>query len=311
MQLQLKTILNAVQHFPGFVFHDVRLERYRDGQPRHIEIVVKPHAGIPARCSRCHRPAPGYDQLEQRSWLFVPLCGLVTWFIYTARRPAWDQLANGSLDTRYIEAQGIVTATEPEILDLLTHSGSVEVHLTDVDPAFAGTNQNNLKQYQNDLIRVRGCVIPGRDDTTEQIQMGYFWLCSYSISVDPTAPADPFFAPLKSGADLRRFDSHASILQRVRVDGQIPHQQGNEFFLWDGANGLRFILRTPVHLSAGDMVGVVGFPDLRDGSPILREALLRVAGHAALPPPTFLSDALLLKERFDRRLTAASRLGFG
>jgi hypothetical protein len=66
-----------------------------------------------------------------------------------------------------------------------------------------------------------------------------------------------------------------------------------------------------VHLSAGDMVGVVGFPDLRDGSPILREALLRVAGHAALPPPTFLSDALLLKERFDRRLTAASRLGFG
>jgi hypothetical protein len=241
----------------------------------------------------------------------VPLCGLVTWFIYTARRPAWDQLANGSLDTRYIEAQGIVTATEPEILDLLTHSGSVEVHLTDMDPAFAGTNQNNLKQYQNDLIRVRGCVIPGRDDTTEQIQMGYFWLCSYSISVDPTAPADPFFAPLKSGADLRRFDSHASILQRVRVDGQIPHQQGNEFFLWDGANGLRFILRTPVHLSAGDMVGVVGFPDLRDGSPILREALLRVAGHAALPPPTFLSDALLLKERFDRRLTAASRLGFG
>jgi transposase len=86
MQLQVKTILNAVQHFPGFVFQDIRLRRYRDGQPRHIEIVVQPHGGIPAKCSRCRQPAPGYDQLPQRSWLFVPLWGLMTWFLYAARR---------------------------------------------------------------------------------------------------------------------------------------------------------------------------------------------------------------------------------
>jgi transposase len=29
---------------------------------------------------------PGYDQLPARSWLFVPMWGLVTWFIYAARR---------------------------------------------------------------------------------------------------------------------------------------------------------------------------------------------------------------------------------
>jgi len=86
MQLQVKTILNAVQHFPGFVFQDMRLRRYRDGQPRHIEIVVEPHGGISAKCSRCRQPAPGYDQLPQRSWLFVPLWGLMTWFLYAARR---------------------------------------------------------------------------------------------------------------------------------------------------------------------------------------------------------------------------------
>jgi transposase len=86
MQLQIKTILNAVQHFPGFVFHDIRLQRRPDGQPRHIEIVVAPHGGRPAKCSRCLQPAPGYDQLPQRSWLFVPLWGLMTWFLYAARR---------------------------------------------------------------------------------------------------------------------------------------------------------------------------------------------------------------------------------
>jgi len=55
MQLQVKTILNAVQHFPGFVFQDIRLRRYRDGQPRHIEIVVEPHGGFLVFDSLCGR----------------------------------------------------------------------------------------------------------------------------------------------------------------------------------------------------------------------------------------------------------------
>src|SRR6266567_8993611 len=45
MQLQVKTILNAIQHFPGFVFQDIRLQRHRDGRPRRIEIALDPHGG--------------------------------------------------------------------------------------------------------------------------------------------------------------------------------------------------------------------------------------------------------------------------
>ncbi len=86
IQLQVKTVLNAIQRFPGFVFRDIRLQRHRDGRPRCIEITVQPHPAIAAKCSRCLKPAPGYDRLEQRSWLFVPLWGLVTWFLYAARR---------------------------------------------------------------------------------------------------------------------------------------------------------------------------------------------------------------------------------
>ena len=86
MQLEVKTILNAIQHFPGFVFRDIRLQRHRDDRPCRIEIAVEPHGGRPAKCSRCRQPAPGYDRLPQRSWLFVPLWGIVTWFVYAARR---------------------------------------------------------------------------------------------------------------------------------------------------------------------------------------------------------------------------------
>jgi transposase len=86
MQLQVKTILNAIQHFPGFVFQDVRLHRDRDGRPSRIEITIEPHGGVPPRCSRCLKPAPGYDQLPQRPWLFVPLWGIRTLFLFAARR---------------------------------------------------------------------------------------------------------------------------------------------------------------------------------------------------------------------------------
>jgi len=78
--------LNAIQHFPGFVYQDIRLCRHRDGQPREIKITVAAHGGIGAKCSRCLKPAPCYDHLEQRSWLFIPVWGMVTWFLYAARR---------------------------------------------------------------------------------------------------------------------------------------------------------------------------------------------------------------------------------
>jgi transposase len=85
MQLQVKTILNAIQHFPGFVFTDIRLERQLDGA-RRIEIAVEAHGSMGAKCSRCRQPAPGYDRLGERSWLFVPLWGIQTFFLFAARR---------------------------------------------------------------------------------------------------------------------------------------------------------------------------------------------------------------------------------
>ena len=87
MQLQVKTLLNAIQHFPGFVYSDIRLCRRRgDLKPVRIEITVEPHEAMDGQCSRCLQPAPGYDRLPQRWFLFVPLWGILTAFLYAPRR---------------------------------------------------------------------------------------------------------------------------------------------------------------------------------------------------------------------------------
>lgn len=85
IQLQIKTILNQVQRFVGFVYREVRLRSWR-GKPICIDITLEPHAGIRRKCSQCRQPAPTYDRLPQRSWLFVPLWGIPTWLWYTPRR---------------------------------------------------------------------------------------------------------------------------------------------------------------------------------------------------------------------------------
>jgi transposase len=79
-----------VQGFVGFVYREVRLH-CRQQQPESIEIRIEPHAGIRGRCSRCQQPAPGYDRLEERRWLFVPLWGIPTYFRYAPRRVACAQ----------------------------------------------------------------------------------------------------------------------------------------------------------------------------------------------------------------------------
>jgi hypothetical protein len=65
--MELITILNACHRFRGFVYHRATFS------PDHksIEISVRPRKGSTAVCSRCHQPAPGYDQLAERRFEFI------------------------------------------------------------------------------------------------------------------------------------------------------------------------------------------------------------------------------------------------
>jgi transposase len=74
----------------GFVYAEVGL-RTEEGKAQAIDIQLKSHAGIRGRCSQCERPAPGYDRLPERCWLFVPLWGIPTYFHYAPRRVECDQ----------------------------------------------------------------------------------------------------------------------------------------------------------------------------------------------------------------------------
>jgi hypothetical protein len=56
------TILNRCHRFRGFVYQHAHF----GADKKSIEVAVRPRKGSTAVCSRCHLPAPGYDQLAER-----------------------------------------------------------------------------------------------------------------------------------------------------------------------------------------------------------------------------------------------------
>ena len=188
-------------------------------------------------------------------------------------RPTWDQLRNGSMDAQYVELQGIITSVGETNITLLTHDGRIDLELR-----MQGLKGESLTNFEDALIRIRGCLFAHWNYVTHQIQAGDIRINGATISVEQPAPGDVFAIPARSVADLLLFDPQASVFERVKVAGQVLYVNGDEGYLSDGQNALRFIAKRPVNLRTGDLAEVVGFPDVSGASPVLREAVLRRTG---------------------------------
>jgi hypothetical protein len=80
--MELITIRNRGHHFRGFVYQHA----YFSADKKSIEVAIRPRKGSAAVSSRCHLPAPGYDQFAERRFEFIPLLGFLVFLLYTMRR---------------------------------------------------------------------------------------------------------------------------------------------------------------------------------------------------------------------------------
>jgi transposase len=80
--MELITILNCCHHFQVFVYQRARFSPDKMS----IQVWVRPRKGSAAICSRCHQTAPGYDQLAERRFEFIPLWGFFVFLLYAMRR---------------------------------------------------------------------------------------------------------------------------------------------------------------------------------------------------------------------------------
>ena len=82
--MQLKTILNRVQKFQSFVYTDVKWADYKKQVA--IEVIIEPRKNSQPICSGCGKKRPGYDRRDTRKFEFIPLWGILVFYVYTMRR---------------------------------------------------------------------------------------------------------------------------------------------------------------------------------------------------------------------------------
>ena len=82
--MRLLTLVNALFHFKGFVFHNASLSK----DTQSLILDIRPHKRNRPLCSFCSRPGPVYDRGASRLFAQVPLWNLKVSIRYTMRRVA-------------------------------------------------------------------------------------------------------------------------------------------------------------------------------------------------------------------------------
>ena len=82
--MHLLTILHQVYPHKGFVYGTPSFSQ--DEGRKSIRVPLRPRKGSRPVCSGCGDAGPGYDQLAERKFQFVPLLGLAVFFVYRMRR---------------------------------------------------------------------------------------------------------------------------------------------------------------------------------------------------------------------------------
>jgi signal transduction histidine kinase len=210
-------------------------------------------------------------------------------------RPAWNELASGSLDAQWVEIEGIVlSATNNQHLEIGTQGGRIACFVA---------NARKLDRLLNAIVRVRGVVVADWD-RSRHVQGLHLNLPSEEfISLEMPPLDDPFALPGKQIKALLYYDPGQSAFRREKVAGQIIGLREGVCYMTDGTNGLRLRLEQDNKLTAGDTVEAVGFPEIDDSTatPLLtlREAVVRVTGHQPLPAAAAIAPANLLDRQHD------------
>ena len=106
--MQLKTILNRVQRHASFVYAGVR---WVEATPLRLEVELRPRAGSRPTCAGCGRRGPTHDRLAPRRFQFVPLWGILVFFVYAMRRVDCDRCGVTVERVPWAEGKSPITTT--------------------------------------------------------------------------------------------------------------------------------------------------------------------------------------------------------
>lgn len=193
-----------------------------------------------------------------------------------------DVLASGRYHYQWIELEGIgrsvtVTGENTSVLRLASGSSPVEVRIDEVPPGHLDLVDARL--------RIQG-LSAGFINDRRQLVLPHLKVRSYRDVAILDAPPDPARLPVVSVDDQLRFTPNGGSDRRVKVRGIVlSHQPRAPIFLRGGGRGLMVESRLSETFQPGDVIEVLGFPEMGPFRAFLADATTRQVGKEPAPAP--------------------------
>lgn len=219
-------------------------------------------------------------------------------------RPSWQQLAGGEMDSRWVEVQAVVRATDGShlLLDFCGHQMMATIRLAQVGA---------VNQLVDATVVLRGVCVNATDSHGNIQGVQVVVLSLEQVEVKESAP-DPMTMPVRPAASVFQLGSQINFSHRIKVRGVLTGNEGRKHFLKDGAASLTIIAQAnvsltempigtrwvfwqtpaddadsawPTDLTAGDEIEVIGFPETQGFRPLISDALVRKVKRSSPLPP--------------------------
>ncbi len=215
------------------------------------------------------------------------------------------ELANGTLDSHWVQLEGVVRGVEQKwghaYLTVATRNGRFKAlipglddanppsHLVDARVMIEGACSSQLNAQQQ-LVGIT-LQVPGLDH----------------VKILRAAPPKPFAIETTPIALAAMFSPNRVAGHRIKVEGVVTLSlPGDGFVLQDASGGLRVHTSLTNEVQVGASVEVLGFLGMAGFSPNLDEGLVRVIGKGAVVPKATTAEAVISLGTNDQTLATIS-----
>ncbi len=193
------------------------------------------------------------------------------------------QLLTGALDCQWVEVEGRVRSAHLAQHNVVVAIAADGGMLTAVTVREAGVDYDSLV---DSIVRIDGNAAPLFNQRRQMVGVHLFFPTLGRVTVIQPAPRDPFAVPAVPVAQLFRFSPDPGLLHRVHVQGTVTLDwPGRVLCIQDARAGICMQTTEAAAVPVGSFVDVVGFPAIDLFKPSLEDAVFRVAGGTAAPPP--------------------------
>lgn len=223
------------------------------------------------------------------------------WFAPVVQTAGWRKLGTAPLPpARQVSIERLMSGAEAsqrvEITGLVRSVSYVASQKTMVEVSLGGyrvrvfpklSSRLNPRSLVASKVRVRGTAGTAFNAARRQLTAVNIMVPTVEdFVVEEAELHPPFEQPVLPIDDLAKFRTTGSLGERLHVKGVVTFQRpGLDLFIQDATGGLHLESRQPMELPLGRAIEAVGFLEIVNYQPVLRDAVYRDFGETLTPVP--------------------------